>query len=52
MLRIIIIITLILIAIPLYYKGKDYFSEKYHDVKVIGESVTKAVKYKIKDKDK
>lgn len=49
MFRIIFIIILVLIAIPLVNKGKNYWDEKIQKVKFFGESAEKAARYSIKD---
>jgi hypothetical protein len=45
MFRTIFIITLILIAIPLFNKAKDYVGEKTQTAKNVGETVIKTIKY-------
>jgi len=45
MLRIILIITLILLAIPFFNKAKDYAEDKAHKAKIAGQTAVKAVKY-------
>ena len=49
MFRIIFIVILVLIAIPLVNKGKDYWDEKIQKVKSLGQSAEKAVRYGIKE---
>jgi hypothetical protein len=49
MFRIIFIVIVVLIAIPLVNKGKDYWDEKIQKVKLLGQSAEKAVRYGIKD---
>lgn len=46
MFRIILLITLILLAMPLFGKVKDYIGEKSHKFKTIGEVAKKVIKYK------
>jgi hypothetical protein len=45
MFRIILIITLILIAIPLFNKAKNYMGDMTHKAKALGQTTVKAVKY-------
>jgi len=45
MFRIILIITLILIAIPFFNKAKDYVGEKIGDTKAIAKTAKKVIKY-------
>ncbi len=47
MFRIIFIVALVLLAIPLVNKGKDYWDEKVQKVKFIGQSAEKLVRHGI-----
>lgn len=49
MFRIIFIVVLVLLAIPLFNKGKDYWDEKMAKAKVIGQSLEKTARYAIGD---
>ena len=49
MFRIILLVILVLIAIPLVNKGKDYWDEKIQKVKSLGQTAEKAVRYNIKE---
>ena len=46
MFRILIIITIILIAIPVYNSVTEYYDKKIDKAKLMTKSATKAVKYK------
>ena len=50
MFRIILIITLVLIAIPFFNQAKNYVKEKAPSFKVVGEIAEKIFKYKDHDK--
>ncbi len=50
MFRIILIILVILISIPIFNKGRDYFNEKMRKVEVLGTTAKKAIKYGAGDK--
>ena len=49
MFRIILLVIFVLIAIPLFNKGKDYWDEKIQKVKFLGQTAEKAVRYNIKE---
>ena len=46
MFRIILFISLIALAMPLFGKVKDYVNEKSHKLKTAGEVAKKMIKYK------
>ncbi len=50
MFRIIFFIVLILLAIPLINKGKEYWNERLAKVKVISQGVEKTIRYGIGEK--
>lgn len=45
MFRIILIVVLILFAVPLFNKAKDFYHEKMRKVEVIGTTAKKALNY-------
>lgn len=45
MFRIIFVVVLLLLAIPLFNKGKEYWDEKLSKAKVIVQSMEKAIRY-------
>jgi len=49
MFRIILLIILVLITIAFFDKAKNYAKEKYGEVKIVGETTEKMIRYS-KDK--
>lgn len=49
MFRIIFIVVLVLLAIPLVNKGKEYWDEKMQKAKSLSQSAEKAVRYGIEE---